>query len=141
MVLAKKSNIKSWKDLSKYKERINITFNDEVLFCMVEPSDEVIDNIYSRIEDSNVGDFITDSSLVAYVLRNICQDISFEDMTDEEIVKEMNNMGDKVVDQINNALEKLVNKKINNRLEKMEQLVKRLEELNTDALDSLNEVI
>lgn len=141
MVLAKKSNIKSWKDLSKYKERINITFNDEVLFCMVEPSDEVIDNIYSRIEDSNVGDFITDSSLVAYVLRNICQDISFEDMTDEEIVKEMNNMGDKVVDQINNALEKLVNKKINNKLEKMKQLVKRLEELNTDALDSLNEVI
>jgi len=130
--MAKKNNLKSWKDISNYKKHIDITFEGDKLFYFEEPTDETIGQLYELMKDYNIQDFDNNAQVISFILKNTIKDIDFGDMTDDEIFNQINNMSDEIVLQINEALDKLVINKLKLRLNNIKRMISQLDELNVN---------
>lgn len=131
------SPTKSWGDIAKLKKSIDIKFEDEVIFTMVELPNkklpefiDIMQSKYKDEEDTTPQSIISmdHTELIAFALRNTVEGIDFGEMTDEEIVDNLNEMSDIVIEQVNDALSELVINKV----------VKRLESLNKFAEEFAN---
>lgn len=144
--------IKSWGDITKLKKSIDIKFEDEVIFTMVEISEKKIfeflellqskqdenkdeinkDNIKQSIEENNVIDSV---EFIAFALKNTIQGIDFGEMSDEEIVEKMNDMSMDITMQINDALEELIVKKITFMTESLQKFMSAFEKNDNNVIN------
>lgn len=133
--MAKKN--KSWKELIKLKKSIDIIYNGETIFVMEELGDIEFNTSYSMIINSfsnkSENNFLLSLSenkeVFAFLFKNMIKGLSFDNLTDDEIMETADNMPGEVKEQINTAVEVLVMRRFYKRTNYIKEVNDSFKEL------------
>jgi len=113
-----KTDIKSkgmkWAEISKLKTNIDIIFEDKVLFTIRGLNDSEFNKYINIIKPEKqkgidgINNLINEKANLANILKLMVIGIDFDDMTDDEIIQNMNNFPIEITEQINDALHVLL---------------------------------
>ena len=104
----------TWQSLSNLKKSIPISFNNETIFTIEELSTQQFEQFMQSIKPEeqktleDVNKILNQDEYLGQVLRLMVKGISFEDMTDAELIASLNDFPTSITYQINDALEKLL---------------------------------
>lgn len=110
----KQSKSNTWQSLSNLKKSIPIQFNNETIFTIEELSAQQFEQFMQSIKPEqqnsvdDINQILNQDENLAQVLKLMVKGISFEDMTDTEILNTLNSFSTSITYQINDALEELL---------------------------------
>ncbi len=133
--MAKKN--RSWKELVKLKKSIDVIYNSEIIFVMEELGDiefnsayNIIINSFSNKSESNFLLSLSENKEVfAFLFKNMIKGLSFDSLTDDEIMETADNMPGEVKEQINTAVEILVMRRFYKRTNYIKEVNDSFKEL------------
>ncbi len=133
--MAKKT--KSWKELTKLKKSIDITYNGETIFVMEELGDiefnasynMIINSLSNKSESNFLLSLSENKEVFTFLFKNMIKGFSFDSLTDDEIMETADNMPGEVKEQINTAVEVLVMRRFYKRTNYIKEVNDSFKEL------------
>jgi hypothetical protein len=149
MAKKSKSTGKSFKELENLREKVEIKFEDKVIFEIQELDPERFLELVQIISDrkpEDIGEIkeniftIDNIDVIAFVLKNTVKGdyTNFDGLSNEEIVTIFGRLSEVIIEQINDALKNLVINKLLKRIDNMYKLADSLKNID-GILENLSE--
>jgi len=124
-------NKRKWSDIKNFKKSIDIKYNDELLFTMVELKEKDLLELIKMFSDNEGKELlltgVNDMKFVVTMIKKMVKGVDFNEMSDEDIYNEIMEFGEEVTEQINNAFKVLITDRFDRYVQNM---LKNLDELN-----------
>ena len=124
-------NKKKWSDIKNFKKSIDIKYNDELLFTMVELKEKDLLELIKMFSDNEGKELLLTGAnsmeFVVTMIKKMVKGVDFDGMSDEDIYNEIMEFGEEVTEQINNAFKVLITDRFDRYVQNM---LKNLDELN-----------
>ncbi len=140
--MSKKQNkTKRWIDLKQYKKKIPVYHEDELLFELQEMSDKEFAELLQLIKDKGDNFDVNSVEFIASALRKIVLGVDFDGLTDQEIIDELEQMGESVISSINQGLKEFVIDRMIRFSENLKNVAEDLKKINKidNVLDKTEE--
>ena len=122
---------KKWSDIKNFKKSIDIKYNDELLFTMVELKEKDLLELIKMFSDNEGKELLLTGAnsmeFVVTMIKKMVKGVDFDGMSDEDIYNEIMEFGEEVTEQINNAFKVLITDRFDRYVQNM---LKNLDELN-----------